>query len=239
MGRSTWPTWLTEILSAAEKDEDRDRATFTVNSAFTRWREELKAAGMCTQGCGKPHYEKSSLFCEEHHMKALFRGDRRRQRNIANGMCTTCGTRPHDEGRRVCTPCAERSNARCKKRYETLRENKVCSQCRAAVSGRFAMCSGCRAKSRVATTERQHDLRDRGMCVACGKVETGGTRYCRACNDRFNEQRRAARKRDREEELRAAMKLVLERESEYFETGVKIVDAEYLEAKEIVMKKAV
>lgn len=232
-----WPAWLKLALDAAAVDDDPERAKQTTNMAFARWREELLQSGMCIQGCGLAKSERSTLYCEKHHIRSLARNERRRNANIEAGKCTACGTRPNDGETYFCTVCREANKARDKVRYANKRAAGLCAKC-GEPSSRFAMCKPCRAKDRENSLERQRDLRSRGICVTCGEEPTQ-QRRCKVCAERFNAGRRVARVRNSEEAITAAMRLVIDREAEYFATGVKVVDAEYLEARELVMRRAI
>ena len=74
---------------------------------------------------------------------------RRREKLIAQGLCTSCGKLPPIAGLMYCTECQEKNRAKKRKRFKAAREQGLCLRCM-------------RAKAR----------RGRNLCLKCALEES-------------------------------------------------------------------
>ena len=70
--------------------------------------------------------------------------ERRKERLLAQGLCTGCGKRPHIDGMMYCTECREKNRAKKRARFKNAVEHGLCIRCMAAKArdGR-TMCLRC------------------------------------------------------------------------------------------------
>lgn len=87
-----------------------------------------------------------------------------RLEKITQGICWTCGNKPHVPEKKECEVCRDRRRFRQKAEYHNAEHSKT----------------------KQAVRERRQRLKDDGLCVRCGKNKTEDSITCKFC---LNKQR--------------------------------------------------
>ena len=70
--------------------------------------------------------------------------ERRKERLLAQGLCTSCGKRPHIDGLMYCTECREKNRAKKRARFKNAMEQGICVRCMAVKARKgYTMCLRC------------------------------------------------------------------------------------------------
>jgi hypothetical protein len=89
-----------------------------------------------------------------------------RMQKIAEGLCWTCGCRPHIQDRRECEICRDKRRTRQKEEYH----------------------SSSHSKSKQAIKKRREKLKRSGLCTRCGKEKPKENSYtCERCLNKQSE----------------------------------------------------
>lgn len=225
---SAWPQWLRDELQRA-KSLAPDEAAEVTTVAFRRFRAELKAAKLCA--CGEPATH--GAHCIDHAARQRFAVDRRRERLQAEGTCDKCGQLPVEGAKKMCEPCLAVARAAHKADYESTKAARLCYRCKAPVEKRRIYCRPCADVDNLKKIEARRSRRAAGLCVKCGGPSPN-TSKCEPCLAAERAYRAAMKAKEAE-----AMRTLIEREVENFTTGITVVDAEYLEARELVFKRGI
>lgn len=223
------PSWWKEEKGRISRLPPSQRAQ-AIRDAYKRVEVEFDEAGLCVR-CGEERSR--GKFCLRHAAKQDFGNEKRREKLKEVGLCISCGNdHVAPESKNRCRGCLNKAaEDRRQGRLEAIRVG-LCDQCgQADAMPEFMQCEPCRTAKLARSQALRDERRVAGLCIVCGAARDGQFFQCARCIER----RRPKKGRD----VIEAMKVVLEYETEWFETGVIVKDEKYLLAKELVEKTAV
>lgn len=198
-----------------------------IRELMTRVRAEFEDKKLCIV-CGDKR--RRGKFCLRHAASQDQRAEKRRERLRDDGLCVACGQEfiaPGSDSR--CQGCLDKAAAATREEHHERLRLGLCSKCGDDAGGKYE-CEKCSELK----LERMKNLRatrkEAGLCTSCGGERDDQNKgQCLACRDK-----RKKKPSDRGAEIVAAMKTVLEYETEWFVTGTVFKDEKYLVAKELV-----